>query len=527
MPDPAINTPEYSVGELAHALKRTVEAAYGYVRVRGEISGYKRAASGHVYLCLKDDAAVIDGVMWKATAGALQFRPEDGLEVIVTGKLTTYPGRSKYQIVIERMEPAGVGALLAQLEERKRRLAAEGLFDASRKRPLPYIPQVIGIITSPTGAVIRDILHRLADRFPRRVIVWPVVVQGDAAAGQVVAALAGFNALVAGGKVPRPDLLIVARGGGSIEDLAAFNEEAVVRAVAASTIPVITAVGHETDTTLVDFASDHRAPTPTAAAERAVPVLSELVYGLGALGLRQDRAVRRGIEVRTERATASAKRLPSPRALLGLQQQRFDELADRLPRALKVGADRWRGRFEACSAALRPALLGRRVIASRGGLDKASAAMSASLRGLVAKDATKLAQTATALRPGLLVRHVSASRRDLDKVGVAMSASLRGLVARDATKLARTAALLRPAALTGANDRARARLTQASRLLDSFDPEGEIRRAQARGLVRVTDAEGRLVTSAAAAQAQHVLTLGFRDGDVPVSTALPRQGRLL
>lgn len=270
MDAPAINTPEYSVSELAHALKRTVEDSYGHVRVRGEISGFKRAASGHVYLSLKDDAAVIDGVMWKGVAGALPFRPEDGLEVIATGKLTTYPGRSKYQIVIERMEPAGVGALLAQLEARKAKLAAEGLFDADRKRALPYIPRVIGVITSPTGAVIRDILHRLADRFPRPVLVWPVLVQGDAAAGQVAAAIAGFNALPRGGPIPRPDLLIVARGGGSIEDLWAFNEEVVARAIAASAVPVISAVGHETDFTIADFVADLRAPTPSAAAELVI-----------------------------------------------------------------------------------------------------------------------------------------------------------------------------------------------------------------------------------------------------------------
>ncbi|MBV8972124.1 MAG: exodeoxyribonuclease VII large subunit, partial [Sphingomonadaceae bacterium] len=356
------NTPEYTVSELGAALKRTVEDAYGYVRVRGEISGFKRAASGHLYLCLKDAGAVIDGVMWKGGAAALRFRPEDGLEVVATGKLTTYPGRSKYQIVIERMEPAGAGALMALLEARKRALAAEGLFAAERKRPLPFLPEVIGVVTSPTGAVIRDILHRLADRFPRRVLVWPVAVQGEAAAGQVAAAVAGFNALPllstrhprergdpspelrldaarlvftdgrremgpgfrredgeesgddgAGARaIPRPDLLIVARGGGSIEDLWAFNEEAVVRAVAASAIPVITAVGHETDTTLVDFASDHRAPTPTAAAERAVPVLADLRATVGALGLRLDWAAARGVALRRERAEAMARRLPTP-----------------------------------------------------------------------------------------------------------------------------------------------------------------------------------------------------------------------
>ncbi len=354
------NTPEYTVSELGQALKRTVESAYGYVRVRGEISGFKRAASGHVYLCLKDAGAVVDGVMWKAGAAALRFRPEDGLEVVATGKLTTYPGRSKYQIVIDRMEPAGAGALMALLEARKAALAAEGLFDPARKRPLPYIPGTIGVITSPTGAVIRDILHRLAERFPHRVLVWPVAVQGEAAAGQVAAAIAGFNALAADGDIPLPAVLIVARGGGSIEDLWAFNEEAVVRAVAASRIPVITAVGHETDTTLVDFAGDHRAPTPTAAAERAVPVLADLRATVGALAVRLDRAAARGVALRRERADAVARRLPKLAALLGPRAQRSDDLADRLPRALRAAAAGWRARFDRSATRLTPLLLDRR-----------------------------------------------------------------------------------------------------------------------------------------------------------------------
>jgi exodeoxyribonuclease VII large subunit len=262
-PDLATNLPEFSVSELSRALKRTVEDSYPYVRVRGEVSGFKRAASGHLYMTLKDENAVLDAVCWRGTAGRLSIDPEDGLEVICTGKLTTYPGRSKYQIVVEQMEMAGEGALLKLLEDRRKKLAAEGLFDDSRKRELPYLPEVIGVVTSPTGAVIRDILHRLSDRFPRHVLLWPVLVQGDGAADQVTAAIEGFNRIEAGGSVPRPDLIIVARGGGSLEDLWAFNEENVVRAAAASDIPLISAVGHETDTTLIDFASDRRAPTPT------------------------------------------------------------------------------------------------------------------------------------------------------------------------------------------------------------------------------------------------------------------------
>lgn len=344
--------------ELSAALKRTVEDRFGHVRVRGEISGWKRAASGHCYLALKDESAVIDGVMWKGVAQALRFRPEDGLEVIVTGKLTTYPGRSKYQIVIERMEVAGAGALMALLELRKKALAAEGLFNRDRKKPLPFLPEVIGVVTSPTGAVIRDILHRLQDRFPRRVIVWPVLVQGDTAAEQVATAVRGFNAMPA---VDRPDLVIVARGGGSIEDLWAFNEEAVVRAVAASDIPIISAVGHETDTTLCDYAADLRAPTPTAAAEMAVPVRAELLQVVRQLGVQMERGVLRNHAIRQERTVALGRRLPTPKALLGLAQQRADDVGERLPRALVVRAERARSVLGGVSNRLRPLLLERKM----------------------------------------------------------------------------------------------------------------------------------------------------------------------
>src|SRR6187397_690347 len=284
---PRLNIPEWTVSELSAALKKTVEDAFGYVRVRGEISGYRGPhSSGHCYFALKDAGAKIEAVIWKTAFGRMRLKPEEGLEVFVTGRLTTYPGQSKYQIVIETLEPAGLGALMALVEERKKRLAAEGLFDAARKRPLPFLPAVIGVITSPTGAVIRDILHRLADRFPVHVLVWPVLVQGQGAAEQVAAAVRGFGEIAPDGPLPRPDLLIVARGGGSIEDLWAFNEEIVVRAAAESPIPLISAVGHETDTTLIDFAADMRAPTPTAAAEIAVPVRSELVAALADLGQR-------------------------------------------------------------------------------------------------------------------------------------------------------------------------------------------------------------------------------------------------
>jgi len=325
------NVHEFTVSEISGALKRTVEDQFGYVRVRAELSGVKRAASGHVYFALKDDKAVIDGVCWRGSASKLAFVPEDGLEVVCSGKLTTYPARSKYQMVVDRMEPAGAGALMALLEERKRNLAAEGLFEAGRKKPIPFLPKVIGVVTSPTGAVIRDILHRLADRFPRRVIVWPVVVQGEGAADKIAAAINGFNQI---NGADRPDVLIVARGGGSVEDLWSFNEEAVVRAAAASDIPLISAVGHETDTTLVDYASDLRAPTPTGAAEMAVPVREDLAYTVADLGRRLAGLKAGMVRDRRDRLAGLARGLPSPKELLGLAAQRFDELSDRLPRGL-------------------------------------------------------------------------------------------------------------------------------------------------------------------------------------------------
>jgi exodeoxyribonuclease VII large subunit len=354
---PGDNAPALTVSELSMALKRTVEDAFGFVRVRGEISGWKQAGSGHCYLCLKDDKAVIDGVIWKGQAGSLRFRPEDGIEVIATGRLTTYPGRSRYQIVIDRLELAGQGALMALLDKRRRALTAEGLFDDSRKRPLPYLPRVIGVVTSPTGAVIRDILHRLEDRCPCHVLVWPVPVQGEGAAPRIAAAIQGFNAIAAAGAVPRPDLIIVARGGGSIEDLWAFNEEEVVRAIAASEIPVISAVGHETDTSLSDFAADVRAPTPTAAAEIAVPVRADLHSQLRESGHRLERCARRAVERGAEQLENALRRWPERDSLLAPQRQRLDELGERLPRALGARLDRARGELGHAAGALRPGLL--------------------------------------------------------------------------------------------------------------------------------------------------------------------------
>ncbi len=349
----AHNLPVLGVGELSSALKATVETAFHRVRVRGEISGFKRAASGHLYFAMKDADAVLDGVCWRGSAGRLGLMPEDGMEVIATGRLTTYPGRSKYQIVVESMDLAGQGALLKLLEERRRKLAEEGLFDETRKRDLPYLPEVIGVVTSPTGAVIRDILHRLADRFPRRVLVWPVLVQGDGAADLVAAAIDGFNRLRPAGEVPRPDLLIVARGGGSLEDLWAFNEEAVVRAVAASEIPVISAVGHETDTTLVDFAADRRAPTPTAAAEMAVPVRVELLGQVLDDGARMAQAMSRRLTEARLRLDGLSRGLPDLQAVLGEATQRLDDWEERLRNGLAVGLAARRRELAAAASGLR------------------------------------------------------------------------------------------------------------------------------------------------------------------------------
>jgi exodeoxyribonuclease VII large subunit len=349
---PGDNSPPLSVSELAGALKRTIESTFGQVRVRGEISGFKRHASGHCYFTLKDDSACIDAVIWRSGAGALAFRPEDGAEVIATGKLTTYPGRSKYQIVVERLELAGEGALMALLERRRKALAAEGLFDSARKRRLPFLPRTIGVVSSPTGAVIRDILHRLADRCPTRVILWPVPVQGEGAAAKIAAAIRGFAEFE-----PRPDLLIVARGGGSIEDLWAFNEEEVVRAAAESPIPLISAVGHETDTTLIDHAADLRAPTPTAAAELAVPVRAELIAQLAELGRRGSNCLSRQHDRAGERYGLTICRWPAPEALFAPALQRVDELGERLPRSLAARAGHARADLNAVAPRLRREIL--------------------------------------------------------------------------------------------------------------------------------------------------------------------------
>jgi exodeoxyribonuclease VII large subunit len=422
------NLPEYSVSELSGALKRTVEDAFPFVRVRGEISGLKAAASGHIYFDLKDEKAVLNAIIWKPTARALKLRPEPGMEVVCTGRVTTYPGSSRYQLIVEQMELAGAGALMALIEERKKRLAAEGLFAAERKQPLPFLPEVIGVVTSPTGAVIRDILHRLSDRFPRRVILWPVAVQGEKAAAEVAAAIRGFNALEPGGPVPRPDVLIVARGGGSIEDLMAFNEEIVVRAAAESAIPLISAVGHETDTTLIDFASDRRAPTPTAAAEIAVPVRAELVQQVRDLDNRALRGFSRAMAERRTKLSGLARVLPRADQLFAQPRQRFDVAAERLGNALSRSLQVHRRAFAETATLLRPRALVMRLETGRERLTMLDARLSRAQRLRLADLARRLADKARLLE--------SLSYRSVLERGFAVVRGADGAIRRRAGEIA-------------------------------------------------------------------------------------------
>lgn len=401
------NIYEFTVSELSGALKRQVEDAFSYVRVRAEISGFKRAASGHLYMALKDDKAVMDGVMWRGMAGRLTFNPEDGLEVVCVGKLTTYPARSKYQMVIDHMEPAGAGALMALLEERKKKLAAEGLFDPVRKKQRPFIPRVIGVVTSPTGAVIRDILHRLNDRFPRHVLVWPVQVQGNEAAAQVANAIKGFNQFgleECAHDLPRPDLLIVARGGGSLEDLWSFNEEVVVRAAAESDIPLISAVGHETDTTLIDYAADLRAPTPTAAAEMAVPVKADLDYTVSDFARRLRDSKTRLFDLKEDRLKALSRALPKPRDMMGLASQKLDELSERLPRGLMSVAQGNDVNLSRVAARLSASQLIKSMDYKKQGLNDLGKRLPRGLMSVAKDNDVKLSRVATRLSASQIIK---------------------------------------------------------------------------------------------------------------------------
>ncbi|MDX2238549.1 MAG: exodeoxyribonuclease VII large subunit, partial [Hyphomonadaceae bacterium] len=468
MDAPRINTPEWTVSELSAALKKTVEDAYGFVRVRGELGNVKYHSSGHVYLDLKDDKASIAGVIWRGVASRVRVKLEAGLEVIATGRLTTYPGQSKYQIVIDSIEPAGLGALMALLEQRKKALTAEGLFDPARKQLLPFLPRVIGVVTSPTGAVIRDILHRLSDRFPRHVIVWPVRVQGDGSAAEVAAAIRGFNALPDGGRIPRPDVIIVARGGGSLEDLWSFNEEIVVRAAADSMIPLISAVGHETDVTLIDFAADVRAPTPTAAAELAVPVRADLMLQVEGLARRSLACWRRGQEARQTELRAAARALPTAEGLLSIARQRLDIAADRMPRALRANAQIHHTAYSRIIGRLTPHVLHRRVNDERRTLVLLG---QRSARSLLAQSERRRERfDALANRLSVALRANAQARRDL--------------VARSRERIAALSARASLAMRAGAERRV-ARIGRAAGLLEALSHHGVLARGFA--LVRGPD----------------------------------------
>jgi exodeoxyribonuclease VII large subunit len=410
------NLPERTVSELSAAIRLAIEDGFGFVRVRGEIGRVSRPGSGHVYLDLKDDHAVISGVIWKNTANRLQTNPEQGLEVVVTGKVTTFPGQSKYQIVIETLEPAGAGALMALLEGRRRKLEAEGLFAPERKRALPLLPRVIGVVTSPTGSVIRDILHRIADRFPLHVVVWPVRVQGEGCGGEVAAAIRGFNGPVSNLPFPRPDLLIVARGGGSLEDLWGFNDEEVVRAAAQSEIPLISAIGHETDWTLIDLAADYRAPTPTGAAEIAVPVKAALLAEIASLGARLASSLTRHLDRARAELRAAVRGLGAPDKILAAPRQSLDAVSARLASALALAGHRKRAEFLGAAARLSPGMLQRRLRIERDGLSAISARSDRAYLVLIGRHRARLESVLGQLTAARIERFVSQSRERLNRV---------------------------------------------------------------------------------------------------------------
>ena len=453
------NRPILSVDELSQALKRVVEGEFAWVSVRGEVSGFKRAASGHLYFSLKDADAVLDAVCWRGVAGRLGLAPEDGLEVVATGKISTYPGRSRYQIVVERLELSGAGALLALLEARKKALAAEGLFDEARKRDLPYLPETVGVVTSPTGAVIRDILHRIEDRFPRRVLVWPVKVQGAGAAEEIADAIEGFSRLEPGGEVPCPDVLIVARGGGSLEDLWAFNEEIVVRAAAASEIPLISAVGHETDVTLIDLAADRRSPTPTAAAEMAVPVRADLLERTQTLEHRLSASFRRLIAERRARIDGLARGLPAARDRLTTAGQRLDDWSERLARGARG-----------------------RLAAERQAVDRLRPLRPRQLLALKRQQLVHASQNLSAER---LAARLGQARRTTDVLSERLGRAARAAVSERA-----------------------GRVETAARLLEGYSYRGVL----ARGFAVVRDRRERPLTSVAEVKSGAALSLEFHDG---------------
>lgn len=482
------NSPEFTVSELSGAIKRVIEGEFGHVRLRAEVGRVSFPRSGHVYLDLKDEKSVINGVIWKGVASRLDTQPEEGMEVIATGRLTTFGGQSKYQIVIEDLKPAGMGALMAVLEKRKKMLAAEGLFAPERKRALPYLPEVIGVVTSPSGAVIRDILHRLRDRFPRKVLIWPVAVQGKQCAPEVARAIEGFNAFTPGGALPRPDLLIVARGGGSVEDLWGFNEESVARAAAGSDIPLISAVGHETDTTLIDFVSDKRAPTPTAAAELAVPVRHELLAWLEGQEARMQQALSLGLSRRGERLRDVARALPRVDTLVEGPRQKLDVIATRLGPALTAGVQRRRVHLSDISGSLRPATLRQRIENDRQRLSSLSARLDPALGRSLEVKRERLAARMERFRPDTL-------QRDRARKADAFARLVQQLSAAGQRQI------------TGW----RQQIDTTDRLRETLSYKATLARGYA-----VVRGDGAVVTGTKAAKAAAVLEIEFSDGKIEV-----------
>ena len=478
------NAPEYSVSELSGAIKRALEDGFGFVRLRGEVSGFRGPhASGHCYFALKDDKAKIEAVIWKQTYTRMGFKPQEGLEVIAQGRVTSFPGSSKYQIVIDVLEPAGAGALMALLEERKRKFAAEGLFEEARKKQRPFLPRVVGIVTSPTGAVIRDMLHGFDERFPAHVLLWPVRVQGEGSAQEVANAIRGFNALPVGGAIPRPDVLIVARGGGSLEDLWGFNDEAVVRAAAESRIPLISAVGHETDWTLIDLVADARAPTPTKAAEWAVPKYGELVEQVANFTLRHRSGIRRYLDESRSELRAEARGLPRLQDLIALPRQRFDGTSHKLGACMKAYVQRRRTRWVEVGHRLPPPRALTRFARQR--FDVAGPSLARALVTNTRVLSQRLTRVEAKLRIGQLAAKIADGRKDVRALDQRALQALAGRLSERRYRLAAEANMLRT-------------LGYQSVL--------------ARGYALVRDNEGRMVRAAAAVTPGEGLSIEFRDG---------------
>ena len=511
-PTPGANAHEYTVSEISGAVKRVIEGEFGRVRVRGEVGRVFQARSGHLYFDIKDDRNVLASVAWKGQVAALGTVPEEGMEVIATGRLTTFGTQSKYQLTVDELRPAGVGALMAMLEKRKKQLEAEGLFAPERKRPLPFLPEVIGVVTSPSGAVIRDILHRLADRFPRKVLVWPVAVQGPGCAPQVARAIQGFNALTPGGALPRPDLIIVARGGGSIEDLWGFNEEIVARAAAESVIPLISAVGHETDTTLIDHVSDHRAPTPTAAAERAVPVRLELLNWTDQQGARLRRALGQGVSQRGQRLRDLARALPRADSLTAHARQRLDHAEARLPGALRSGLASRKTRLAEAAAVVRPATLRQHLRQTSRALGALAQRLDPALGRMVVQGRRSYLPCAAKLTP-TWQRQMARRTAEFDKLSRRLAPrNLAQALERSQDRFAKLDQRLTAVA--------RARLAEDSARLAALDRLRETlgyRETLRRGFAVVRDGDT-LVTSRIQAERAAALDIEFADGRVTVGT---------